>query len=102
MVNSSEKWCHVLESCIRSIKVKVRIRCGAKFTECIHCTRGVKQGDVCSPALFFAIYQKLALWITKNGKRGVSFISFFLFFFLRVGGGDCLSCYICRGYYLII
>ena len=28
--------------------VKARIRCGAKFMDCINCTRGVKQGDVCS------------------------------------------------------
>ena len=32
--------------------VKARIRCGAKFTDYIKCTRGVKQGDVCSPVLF--------------------------------------------------
>ena len=44
-----------LYRCIRSMykTVKARVRCGADFTDCINCTRGVKQGDVCSPVLLF-------------------------------------------------
>ena len=39
-----------LYKCVRSMyeNVKARIRCGATFTDYINCTRGVKQGDVCS------------------------------------------------------
>ena len=38
-----------LYKCVRSMyeNVKARIRYGAKFTDYINCTRGVKQGDVC-------------------------------------------------------
>ena len=44
-----------LYRCIRSMykTVKARVRCGADFTDCINCTRGVKQGDVCSSVLLF-------------------------------------------------
>ena len=52
--------------------VKARIRCGAKFTDYINCTRGVKQGDVCSPVLFSLFINDLALEIINNGRHGVS------------------------------
>ena len=52
--------------------VKARIRCGAKFTVYINCTRGVKQGDVCSPVLFSLFINDLALEIINNGRHGVS------------------------------
>ena len=49
-----------LYKCVRSMYeiVKARVRSGlgnvatGNFTEYINCTRGVKQGDVCSPVLF--------------------------------------------------
>ena len=52
-----------LYKCVRSMyeNVKARIRCGAKFTDYINCTRGVKQGDVCSPVLFSLFINGLAL-----------------------------------------
>ena len=36
-----------LYKCVRSMyeNVKARIRCGAKFTDCINCTHGVKTGE---------------------------------------------------------
>ena len=49
--------------------VKARIRCGAKFTDYINCTRGVKQGDVCSPVLFSLFINELALNIINNGRE---------------------------------
>ena len=52
--------------------VKARIRCGAKFTDYINCTRGVKQGDMCSPVLFSLFIIELALDIINNGRHGVS------------------------------
>ena len=58
--------------------VKARIRCGAKFTDYINCTRGVKQGDVCSPVLFSLFINELALDITNNGKHGISLSSDFV------------------------
>ena len=36
--------------------VKARIRCGAKFTDYIKCTRGVKQGDGVQPCLILTVY----------------------------------------------
>ena len=65
--------------------VKTRVGCGAKFTEFIICTRGVKQGDICSPVLFSPFINELALEIINNGKHGVHF-----FFFVW----KCLSCYL--------
>ena len=58
--------------------VKARIRCGAKFTDYINCTRGVKQGDVCSPVLFSLFINELALDIINNGRHGVSLSSDFV------------------------
>ena len=58
--------------------VKARIRCGAKFTDCINCTRGVKQGDVCSPVLFSLFINELTLDIINNGRHGVSLSSDFV------------------------
>ena len=59
--------------------VKARIRCGrgAKFTDYINCTRGVKQGDVCSPVLLSLFINELALDIINNGRHGVSLSSDF-------------------------
>ena len=69
-----------LYKCVRSMyeNVKARIRCGAKFTDYIKCTRGVKQGDVCSPVLFSLFINDLALDIINNGRHGVSLSSDFV------------------------
>ena len=63
-----------LYKCVRSMyeNVKAKIRCGAKFTDYINCTRGVKQGDVCSPALFSLFINELALDIINIGKHGMN------------------------------
>ena len=58
--------------------VKARIRCGATFTDYINCTRGVKQGDVCSPVLFSLFINELALDIIYNGRHGVSLSNVFV------------------------
>ena len=50
--------------------VKARDRDGASPTESIHCLRGVKQGDVCSPILFSLFINELAIDIIKGGKHG--------------------------------
>ena len=69
-----------LYKCIRSMyeNVKARIRCSAKFTDYINCTRGVKQGDVCSPVLFSLFINELALGIINNDRHGVSLSSDFV------------------------
>ena len=62
-----KKWYNgKLYGCFRSMyeNVKARARCGAKFTEYINCTSGVKQGDVCSPVLFlFTLCLKKYIYI---------------------------------------
>ena len=68
--------------------VKARIRCGAKLTDYTNCTRGVKQGDVCSPVVFSLLTNELALDIIKNGRHGVSlssdFVQLVILFFLQM------------------
>ena len=69
-----------LYCCIRSMykTVKARVRCGAHFTECINCTRGVKQGDVYSHVLFSQFINELTLEFINNGNHGVTYSSLFL------------------------
>jgi hypothetical protein len=64
-----------LHRCVKSMynEVKARIRSGAKLSDFIDCTRGVKQGDVCSPVLFSLFINEFALEIIANGKHGVTF-----------------------------
>ena len=53
--------------------VKAKVRCGSQYTGYINCTRGVKQGDVCSPVLFSLFINDLALEIINYGRpHGVS------------------------------
>ena len=60
--------------CVRSMykNVKARVRCGANLTDVITCSKGVKQGDICSPILFSLFINELALEILDNGKHGVT------------------------------
>ena len=62
--------------CIKSMynNVKARVRCGAKLTEYVNCTAGVKQGDVCSPILFCLFINELALEVINKGRHGVGFM----------------------------
>ena len=62
--------------CIKSMynKVKARVRCGAKLTDYVNCTAGVKQTDVCSPILFSLFINELALEVINKGRHGVGFM----------------------------
>lgn len=73
-----------LHKCIKSMydDVKAKIRCGAKFSDYIRCTQGVKQGDVCSPVLFSLFINELALEIINNGRHGANFQLIELFILL--------------------
>ena len=62
-----------LHRCIMSMYdcVKARrIRCGIALTECINCTTGVKQGDVCCPVLFASFIDQLTLEVINAGIHG--------------------------------
>ena len=52
--------------------VKARIRVGAKLTDCINCTEGVKQGDVISPLLFSLFINELAQEIIQSSRHGLT------------------------------
>jgi hypothetical protein len=54
-------------------QVKARVRCGAKLTDVIYCSKGVKQGDICSPILFSLFINELAIDVIKQGRHGVTF-----------------------------
>ena len=74
-----------LYNCIKSMynNVKVRIRSGFSLTECVNCTYGVKQGDVCSPILFSLFINELAMEVIRCGKHGALFtIDYFELFIL--------------------
>ena len=73
-----------LYRCLKSMyeNVKARVRSGAKLSDVIHCTKGVKQGDVCSPVLFSLFINELALEIIENGRHGVTFDLLELFILL--------------------
>lgn len=61
--------------CVRSMyeSVKARVRCGARMTQPIFCSSGVKQGDACSPILFSLFINELALDVIRNGRHGITF-----------------------------
>jgi hypothetical protein len=52
--------------------VKARVRCGARLTDYVNCSLGVKQGDICSPVLFSLFINELALEVIRNGRHGVT------------------------------
>ena len=70
--------------------VKARIRCGAKFTDYIKCTRGVKQACVCIPVLFSLFISDLALDIINNGRHEVSLSSDFVLLVILLFADDMI------------
>ena len=79
--------------CVKSMYnvVKARVRDGASLTESIHCLRGVKQGDVCSPILFSLFINELALDIIKGGKHGTILTSTLVEIFILLFADDINS-----------
>ena len=79
-----------LYNCVRSMydTVKARVRCGVNLTEYIICTRGVKQGDVCSPVLFSLFINELALEIINNGRHGANLSNDFIELFILLFADD--------------
>ena len=52
--------------------VKARVRAGGDLTEAFMCSRGLKQGDSCSPVLFSLIINELANDIVLKDKNGTT------------------------------
>lgn len=79
-----------LFKCIRSMYdvVKTRIRCGNTLTDYISCTRGVKQGDICSPVLFSLFINELATEIINKGRHGARFTSDLMELFILLLADD--------------
>ena len=78
--------------CVKSMYdvVKARVRDGASLTESIHCLRGVKQGDECSPILFSLFINELALDIIKGGKHGAILTSTSVEIFILLFADDII------------
>ena len=78
--------------CVKSMYnvVKARVRDGASLTESIHCLRGVKQGDVCSPILFSLFINELTLDIIKGGKHGAILKSTLVEIFILLFADDII------------
>ena len=79
-----------LYQCVMSMyeSVKARVRCGGSLTECINCTTGVKQGDVCSPVLFSLFINEVTKEVVDNGRHGASFINDALQLFILLLADD--------------
>ena len=54
--------------------VKSKVRAGNDLTESCMCPRGLKQGEICSPALFSLFIDELANEIMQRGKHGIQVI----------------------------
>ena len=52
--------------------VKARVRVGGDLTEACMCPRGLKQGELCSPTLFYLFVSELANDIIQNGKHAIT------------------------------
>ena len=52
--------------------VKARVRVAGDLTEAFMCSRGLKQGDSCSPVLFSLLINELANGIVLKGKHGMT------------------------------
>ena len=52
--------------------VKARVRVGSDLTEAFMYSRGLKQGDSCSPVLFSLLINELANEIVLKGKHGIT------------------------------
>ena len=68
--------------------VKAKVRAGGKFTEAFECPRGVKQGEVLSPALFSLLINELANEIVKHGQHGVQLLPDILQIFILMFADD--------------
>ena len=47
--------------------VKARVRVGGDLTECVMCPRGLKQGEICSPILFYLLINELVDEVISTG-----------------------------------
>ena len=70
--------------------VKARVRDGTLLTASIHCSRGVKQGDVCSPILFSLFINALELDIISDGKHGTILSPIFVEIFILLFADDII------------
>ena len=53
------------------VVVKARVRVGGDLTEAVMCSRGLKQGDSCSPVLFSLL---IANETVLKGKHGITLL----------------------------
>ena len=52
--------------------VRARVRVGGDLTEAFICSRGLKQGDSCSPFLFSLLINEFANETVLKGKHGIT------------------------------
>ena len=78
--------------CIKSMysNVKCKVRSGASLSDCINCTAGVKQGDICSPILFSIYINELTLEICRYGKHGANWYAELLELFILLLADDVM------------
>lgn len=70
--------------------VKARVRAGGDLTEAFVCPLGVKQGEICSPALFSLFINELAKEIVLKGRHGIQMMPDLMEIFILMFADDII------------
>ena len=70
--------------------VKAKVRANGEVTDSFDCPRGVKQGEVLSPALFSLLINELANEIVRYGRHGVQILPDILQIFILMFADDII------------
>ena len=70
--------------------VKAKVRANGETSEAFDCPRGVKQGEVCSPALFSILINELADEISSKGRHGIQMLPDIVQIFILMFADDII------------
>ena len=70
--------------------VKSKARAGNDLTESFICSRGLRQGEICSPGLFSLFVNKLANEIMQPGRHGIQLIPDLIEIFILLFADDVI------------
>ena len=70
--------------------VKARVRVNGSVTEAFECSRGLKQGENCSPILFSLLINELANEVEQHGKHGITLSPYLIQILIMLFADDVL------------